>query len=140
MAGIGKYLAGSAAAAAIACGSLLIVPTDAAAQFNIEGLIRGAIEHGCCYGGGYRYRGAPSRHAKTQTGHSKDGDSDQGETSDRSKEKDATQVETGANGTHPQQQPSGPTRDASRSVESDAPVKPSSPKAYDDQPAFSPAR
>ena len=60
MHGIGKSSMWTAAGFAFVSGLLLLLPTQASAQFNIEGLIRGAIQQqGCCYGGGggnYHYR------------------------------------------------------------------------------------
>lgn len=143
MRGIGKPTTWLAAAVVFVCGPLLL-PTQASAQFNIEGLIRGALQHNCCYSPGYRHRSAPARHSQ---GRSKDDEA--GETSDRNKEKDATQVESNAGGSNAggggaagHQQPSGPAQAAARSVESDAPSKAAvgSNKSYDDQPAFSPSR
>jgi hypothetical protein len=133
MRAIGKCSAWAAFASALA----LLLPSQASAQFNIEGLIRGAIQQGCCYGnGGYNYRsgsGYSGRHAKTRQ---KDDDS----APDKSKEKDATQVESPNNGIR-RQQPSGPAQSPARSVESDAPAKPTSTaRGNDDQPAFSPSR
>jgi hypothetical protein len=144
MRGIGKPTPWLAAALVFVCGPLLL-PTQASAQFNIEGLIRGAMQHNCCYSSGYRHRSASAHHAR---GHSNDDAG--GETSDKNKEKDASQVESNAGGSNPggsnnpghQQQPSGPAQAAARSVESDAPSKAAGGgnKTYDDQPAFSPSR
>jgi hypothetical protein len=134
MRGFGKSSAWVVAVFALVSGLALLPPTQASAQFNIEGLIRGAIQQGCCYGGGgYHYRsgsGYSSRHAKSH-------DNDQDSAPDKSKEKDATQVESPNNGVSGRQQPSGAQNPAPRSVESDAPSKQSSAaRGNDDQPAF----
>ncbi len=135
MRGIGKCSAW--AAFAVLSGLALLLPTQASAQFNIEGLIRGALQQGCCYGGGgYHYRsGSSSRHVKSH-------DNDQDSAPDKSKEKDATQVESpNNNGPSGRQQPSGPAQSPSRSVESDASTRQSSSASgNNDQPAFSPSR
>ncbi|MGA7788812.1 MAG: hypothetical protein WCA56_11660, partial [Xanthobacteraceae bacterium] len=47
------------AAFLLASAAIVLLPTKAAAQFNIDGIIRGAISHG---GYGYGYR-APSHHS-----------------------------------------------------------------------------
>jgi hypothetical protein len=139
MHGIGKSSIWTAAGFAFVSGLLLLQPTQASAQFNIEGLIRGAIQQqGCCYGGGnYHYRSG-SGSSRTAKSH-KDDDS---APVDKTKEKDATQVESANNnGPSGRQQPAGPAQSPSRSVESDASTKQtSSERGNDDQPAFSPSR
>jgi hypothetical protein len=137
MHGIGKSSIWSVAGFAFVSGLLLLQPTQASAQFNIEGLIRGAIQQGCCYGnGGYHYRSG-SGSSRTVKSHK---DDDSGPV-DKSKEKDATQVESpNNNGPNGRQQPGGPAQSPSRSVESDASTRQSSSAAGNDQPAFSPSR
>jgi hypothetical protein len=139
MHGIGKSSIWTVAGFAFVSGLLLLQPTQAAAQFNIEGLIRGAIQQqGCCYGGGgYHYRSG-SGSSRTAKSH-KDDDS---APVDKTKEKDATQVESANNnGPGGRQQPAGPAQNPSRSVESDASTRQtSSSSGNDDQPAFSPSR
>jgi hypothetical protein len=140
MHGTGKSSIWTAAGFAFVSGLLLLQPTQASAQFNIEGLIRGAIQQqGCCYGGGggYRYRSGSGSN-RTAKSHK---DDDSGPV-DKSKEKDATQVESANNnGPSGRQQPGGPAQNPSRSVESDASTKQtSSAHGNDDQPAFSPSR
>ena len=49
-----KLLLGSAAIAALIAGATMVTTTEASAQVDIEGLIRGAMSHG--YYGGYSYR------------------------------------------------------------------------------------
>jgi hypothetical protein len=122
----------------------LLLPTEASAQFNIEGMIRGAIGGGCCYRGGYRHHveRSESRHAKRSKHEDDDADnSDKAKSKDK-EEKDATKEQPTATASAHQQQPAGPAHDAPHSAESDAPAKPtpSSSKSYDDQPAFSPIR
>jgi hypothetical protein len=137
MHGIGKSSIWSVAGFAFASGLLLLQPTPASAQFNIEGLIRGALQQGCCYGGGgYHYRSG-SGSSRTVKSHK---DDDSGPV-DKSKEKDATQVESpNNNGPGGRQQPGGPAQSPSRSVESDASTRQSNSAAGNDQPAFSPSR
>ena len=137
MHGIGKSSIWSVAGFAFVSGLLLLQPTQASAQFNIEGLIRGAIQQGCCYGnGGYHYRSG-SGSSRTVKSHK---DDDSGPV-DKSKEKDATQVESANNnGPGGRQQPGGPAQSPSRSVESDASTKQTSSRGNDDQPTFLPSR
>jgi hypothetical protein len=138
MHGIGKSSIWSVAGFAFASGLLLLQPTQASAQFNIEGLIRGALQQGCCYGGGgYHYRSG-SGSSRTVKSHK---DDDSGPV-DKSKEKDATQVESpNNNGPSGRPQPGGPVQSPSRSVESDASTRQSSSAGgNNDQPAFSPSR
>jgi hypothetical protein len=140
MRGFGKSSTWLVAVFALVSGLALLLPTQASAQFNIEGLIRGALQQqGCCYGnGGYHYRsgsGSSNRHVKSHQ-------NDQDSAPDKSKEKDATQVESANNnGPSGRQQPSGQAQNPARSVESDASTKQTSAaRGNDDQPAFSPSR
>jgi hypothetical protein len=138
MRGFGRSSTWAVAVFAGVSGLALLLPTQASAQFNIEGLIRGALQQqGCCYGGGgYHYRSGSgsSRHVK---GHQNDQDS---APVDKTKEKDATQVESPNNGVSGRQT-SAPAQSPARSVESDAPSKPTNTaRGNDDQPAFSPSR
>ncbi len=135
MCGISKSSVWMAAALVFLCGLLLLLPTEASAQFNIDGIIRGALQHG--YNGGYGTRS--TRHAKSHAKRDNDDDS----ASDKGKEKDATQEGSTNNSSSTHPQPPGPAaHDSARSVETDAPATRSAGanKAYDDQPAFSPAR
>ena len=131
------------AVAGLASGVLLVLPTQAAAQFNIEGLIRGAIQQqGCCYGGGYQYRGGGSGYTGRRTTTKSQNNNDDSAPVDKTKEKDATQVESPNNGVvGRQQEPSGPAPSASRSVESSSPTRQTSAASNsDDQPSFTPSR
>jgi hypothetical protein len=139
MAGLGKAWAWMAAALAFVGGMLLLVPSQASAQFNIEGLIRGAVGG---YHGGYRHSSRhSSRHeASRHSRHEKDDDS---ETSDKTKEKDATKDEAATANAGSHAQPSGgSSHDVQGAEPTSAPQKPASNSSTpsDDQPAFSPAR
>ena len=96
MHGFGKSSMWTAAGFAFVGGLVLLQPTEASAQFNIEGIIRGALQQqGCCYGGGggyYRNRSSGSgatRHVK-----SPQKDDSAPAPVDKTKERDATQVES----------------------------------------------
>jgi hypothetical protein len=135
MHGIDKSSIWTAAGFAFVCGLVLLPPTQASAQFNIDGLIRGALQQGCCYGPEYRSR-STSRHTKSHA-------NDDAVVPDKSKEKDARDVEAPSNGAPSNRQtPAGPASDASRSAAAtDSPAKPqNAPKGNDDQPAFAPSR
>ena len=142
MRGIGKSSMWTALGFAFVCGLVLLQPTEASAQFNIEGIIRGAIQQqGCCYGGGgggyYRNRGSDtSRHV---TSH-QNNDSAPAPV-DKTKEKDATQLEPPSTAVAGRQQLSGPPPTSSRPAEPEVPTRQSSaPHGNDDQPAFAPSR
>lgn len=131
MHGIGKSC-GVAAAFVFAAGAVALLPTEAAAQFGIPNLPF-FIPHP--YVGPY-HQSHPASHSRSSSRH----DEDKGETSDKNKEKDATQEQPSGNAQH-QQDGSSPAHESSRSVESDAPASPvGANKTYDDQPAFSPSR
>jgi hypothetical protein len=140
MHGFAKSSMWTAAGFAVVGGLVLLQSTEASAQFNIEGIIRGALQQqGCCYGG-YRYRGGSGNSGRHATSHNANTDA---APPDKSKEKDATQLEppnTAAVAAR-QQQLSGPAPATSRPAEPDVPNRQTSaPRASDDQPTFAPAR
>jgi hypothetical protein len=141
MHGFGKSLMWTAAGFAFVGGLVLLQPTQAAAQFNIEGIVRGALQQqGCCYGGGggyYRNRSSGSgatRHVK-----SPQKDDSAPAPVDKTKERDATQVDGPNNNASSGRQqlsgppPSPPPPDTSSRQTSATPRN-------DDQPAFAPSR
>ena len=128
----------TAAGFAFAGGLVLLQPTQASAQFNIEGIIRGAIQQqGCCYGGGGYYRNRSSGTSRHVTSH-QNNDSAPAPV-DKTKEKDATQLEPPSNNVanSGRQQLSGPPP-SSPPETSTRPT--SAAPGNDDQPAFSPSR
>ncbi len=137
MQGFGKSSIWTAAGFALVNGLVLLQPTQASAQFNIEGIIRGALQQqGCCYGGGggyYRNRSSGSgatRHVKSHQN-----DDSASAPVDKSKEKDATQVEA-PNNNVARQQPSAPPA----SQPDPSTRQTSAAHGNDDQPAFAPSR
>ena len=139
MRGIGKPSTWTALGFAFVCGLVLLQPTQSSAQFNIEGIIRGALQQqGCCYGGGY-YRGRSSGSGTTR--HVKSPQKDDSAPVDKTKEKDATQLEPPNTAVAGRQQLSGPPPAASRPAEPEVPTRQSgAAHGNDDQPAFAPSR
>jgi hypothetical protein len=134
MRGIGQSAIVLAAGLAIVGGVSILLPTQASAQFpSIDGILRGAMQHNCCYGPGYR---APSHRSSSKSHDDKDSSS-----SSPAKEKDATQDESpSANGGTRQPQTAG-SQNISRSQTSDAaPGGAGSGHGNDDQPSFAPSR
>ena len=129
MAGTGKP--SIVAAFIVAWGLVGLVPTAAMAQFPIPMIPNFNF-------GPQHYRSGSSHYS---TSHSR---AHQNEDSapDKTKEKDATQVESpNNNGPSGRPQPGGPVQSPSRSVESDASTRQSSSAGgNNDQPAFSPSR
>jgi hypothetical protein len=128
-----------------AVSAVLLVPREASAQFNIEGIIRGAMQQqGCCYGGGgYRYRGGSHYSGRHTTSHNNNASTgNDAAPPDKSKEKDATQLEAPNNAAAAgRQQLSGPAPATSRPAEPVVPTQQTSaPRVSDDQPTFTPAR
>ena len=141
MHGFGKSSMRTAAGFAFVGGLVLLQPTEASAQFNIEGIIRGALQQqGCCYGGGggyYRNRSSGSgatRHVK-----SPQKDDSASAPVDKTKERDATQVETPNNNvaSSGRQQLSAP---APSSQPDTSTRQTSAAHGNDDQPVFAPSR
>ncbi|MGH6670823.1 MAG: hypothetical protein ACRECV_02470 [Xanthobacteraceae bacterium] len=71
MHGIGKALLASAATIVLISGAVVLSTGEASAQFNVEGLIRGAIAHGY-YGGGGRSPRHRRYHETKRDRHSKE--------------------------------------------------------------------
>jgi hypothetical protein len=115
---------------------VLLQPTQASAQFNIDGIIRGALQQqGCCYGGGGYYRGRSSGSGTTR--HVKSPQKDDSAPVDKTKEKDATQVEAPNNNVASgRQQSSAPAP----SQPDNSTRQTSAAHGNDDQPAFAPSR
>jgi hypothetical protein len=127
-----------------AVSGVLLLPREASAQFNIEGIVRGALQQqGCCYGGGgYRYRGGSGYSGHRATSHNNNANAGNDATPpDKSKEKDATQLEAPNTAVAGRQQLSGPAPATSRPADPDVPTQQTSaPRVNDDQPSFTPAR
>jgi hypothetical protein len=138
MHGFGNSSMWTAAGFAFVGGLVLLQPTQASAQFNIEGIIRGALQQqGCCYGGGGYYRNRSSGSGATRHVKSPQKDDSAPAAVDKSKERDATQVESPNNNA-----PSG-----QQQLSAPAPSQPdtstrqtSAAHGNDDQPAFAPSR
>jgi len=145
MQGFGKSSMWTAAGFALVGGLVLLQPTQASAQFNIEGIIRGALQQGCCYGGGGYGGGGGGTYQRRSSGsgstrHAKSPQKDDSASApvDKSKEKDATQIEA-PNSNVARQQLSGPP--PSPPPQPEASARPSSAgHSNDDQPAFAPSR
>lgn len=119
MQGFGRILLSSAAAVVLVSGATVLSTTNASAQFNIEGIIRGAMAHGY-YGGGrsYHHHGSSgrvheTRHERHRSREAKEERSKEDHPSDQAKqgsqggtktievETKATQVETKGPATAP---------------------------------------
>lgn len=140
MRGFSKSSIWMAAGIAFASGLVLLQPTEASAQFNIEGIIRGALQQqGCCYGGGY-YRNRSSGSGTTRHVKSPQKDDSASDPVDKTKERDATQLEPPSNNVASGRQqlsapaPSPPSQPDTSTRQSNA------PRGNDDQPAFAPSR
>jgi|SRR5579864_1087687 len=136
MRGIGKSSMWTAAGFAFVSGVVLLQPTQASAQFNIEGIIRGALQQqGCCYGGGGYYRSRSSGSGATR--HVKSHQNDDSAPVDKTKEKDATQLDVPNNSVASERQQSSapaPSQPDSSTRQTSA------AHGSDDQPAFAPSR
>lgn len=131
---LSKVLLGSAAAVALASGAVMLSTTEASAQFDIGGMIRGAMEHGY-YGGGYRRRGRV--HETRRERHSKEAkeeDKDKQDKADKHEDKQVDQAAGGNSGNSNRAEDKGPPS-------SPPPANSGTPKQpVADIPAFSPSR
>jgi len=130
---IGKSLFGIAAAFLFVSAILILVPSEASAQFNIEGIIRGAVGHR--HGGGYRSSGHSRGHESSRPNSSdKDKDASDQDSSDSKGSTDSK----GSRG-------SASAHDTSQSKASDTPPAKGGPstgpsKPSGDEPGFAPSR
>jgi hypothetical protein len=137
MGGIGKRPGRLGVALLFASGILALLPAQASAQFIPQIPFIPFPGQRPYIGPSYH----PSAPAHARTPAKRD---DQGETSDRTKEKDATQGDTPAKTST--QQDSGQPNEGSRAASAMPPNNPppnnppAPTKSYDDQPSFSPAR
>jgi hypothetical protein len=140
MLGFGKSSIWTAAGFAFVGGLVLLQPTKASAQFNIEGIIRGALQQqGCCYGGSGYYRNRSSGSGTTRHVKSHENDDSAPAPVDKTKERDATQVDGPNNNVASgRQQLSGPPPPPPPPP--DTSKQTSAARGNDDQPAFSPSR
>ncbi len=140
MQGFGKSSMWTAVGFAFVGGLVLLQPTKASAQFNIEGIIRGALQQqGCCYGGGGYYRNRSSGSGTTRHVKSPQKDDSAPAPVDKTKERDATQVDgPNINAASGRQQLSGPPPPPP--PQPDTSKQTSAARGNDDQPAFSPSR
>jgi hypothetical protein len=128
-----KVLLGSAAAVALASSAMMLSTTEASAQFDIGGIIRGAMTHGY-YGGGYRRRGRV--HETRRDRHSKEAkeeDKDKQEKADKHEDKQVDQASAGNSGNSTRAEDKGPPPSAP--ADNSTPQQPTATI-----PAFSPSR
>jgi hypothetical protein len=144
---VAKSSIAACAAFVFASGFVVLFPTQASAQLNIDGLIRGAIG-----GGGYGYRG-PSHHSSSSShSSSHHDDSDDDSAADIKNGKGIKSTNGGDNGNSGS---SGSGSGTPQSASTDSPPKggPSGgssgpgggsssapPKSSGDEPSFSPSR
>jgi hypothetical protein len=138
MHGFGNSSIWTAAGFAFVGSLVLLQPTEASAQFNVEGIIRGALQQqGCCYGGGGYYRNRSSGSGATRHVKSPQKDDSAPAPVDKTKERDATQVESpNNNAPSGRQQSSAPAP----SPPDTSTRQTSAAHGNDDQPAFAPSR
>ncbi len=140
---VSKSWLGTALAFIVASVLMMLAPATASAQFNIEGIIRGALGHG-----GYRHhaRGGEGRHRERRhaSRHERQHDEDSA-SSDKGKDKDALEEnatsQKGGDGKPDakvsRETPAAPSHDASQASDAVS-AKPN--KTSDDAPSFAPSR
>ncbi|MGD0024330.1 MAG: hypothetical protein ABSC37_06835 [Xanthobacteraceae bacterium] len=131
MRGIGNSLLGTASVIVLLSGTLMLVPNEASAQFNIEGLIGGAMGHGF-YGG--------SRHRATRHGRVHESSKRARERED-AKDEDSSDHDAKADSKPERRQLSAPSKDDSQASAPAATAgKPRPDNAQNDEPSFAPSR
>jgi uncharacterized sporulation protein YeaH/YhbH (DUF444 family) len=133
-----KVLLGSAAAVALVSGPTVLTTSEASAQINIEGLIRGAMSHG--YYGGYSRHHRGRVHETKHERRSKDQDADDDDDS-KGKNKKEQSADTGdksdGKGTQTQTDASAKKLEPETAASNTPPPPPPKPS---DTPVFSPSR
>lgn len=92
MYGYWKFVLRMGTTVALLAGTATLMTTQASAQFNIEGIVRGAISQGCC-GGGYSRRHYGGVH-KSRHGHRSKSDEADDEDSSKGKDDKASDTKT----------------------------------------------
>lgn len=124
-----KVLLGSAAAVALISGVMTLSTTQASAQIDIEGMIRGAMAHG--YHGGH-YRGRHGRVHETRRGrHSKEHEA---KDDDSGKDKHPGDNGDQVNNKPDRRQFSSHPKDTPQSEASNPPPAPAAPQSPQQQP------
>jgi hypothetical protein len=131
---LNQVLLGSAAVVALVSGAMMLSTTKASAQFDIGGIIRGAVAHGYYGGGSYRRRGRV--HETRRDRHSKEAkeeDKDKQEKADKHEDKQVDQASAGNSGNSNRAEDKGPP--PSPPANNSTPQQPATTI-----PAFSPSR
>ena len=139
MYGYWKFVLRMGTTVALLAGTATLMTTQASAQFNIEGIVRGAISQGCC-GGGYSRRHYGGVH-KLRHGHRSK--SDEADDEDSSKGKDDKASDTKTDTKADVKPASAVSRVNSRPDQGQPQTAASSPptsKPNTDIPAFTPSR
>jgi len=139
MYGYWKFVLRMGTTVALLAGTATLMTTQASAQFNIEGIVRGAISQGCC-GGGYSRRHYGGVHESRHGHRSK---SDEADDEDSSKGKDDKASDTKTDTKADVKPASAVSRVDSRPDQGQPQTAASSPptsKPNTDIPAFTPSR
>jgi hypothetical protein len=137
MYGYWKFVLRTGTAVALLAGTATLMTTPASAQFNIEGIVRGAISQGCC---GYSRRHYGGVHESRHSHRSK---SDEADDDDSSKGKDDKAGDTKTDTKADVKPASAVSRVDSRPDQGQPQTAASSPptsKPNTDIPAFTPSR
>jgi hypothetical protein len=137
MYGYWKFVLRTGTAVALLAGTATLMTTPASAQFNIEGIVRGAISEGCC---GYSRRHYGGVHESRHSHRSK---SDEADDDDSSKGKDDKASDTKTDTKADVKPASAVSRVDSRPDQGQPQTAASSPptsKPNTDIPAFTPSR
>jgi hypothetical protein len=136
MYGYWKLVLRTGTAVALLAGTATLMTTQASAQFNIEGIVRGAISQGCCYSRRHYGGGHESRHGHRSK-------SDEADDDDSSKGKDDKASDTKTDSKADVKPASAVSRVDSRPDQGQPQTAASSPptsKPNTDIPAFTPSR
>ena len=128
----------AATAVALAWSAAMFTTSQASAQFGLEGIIRGAMSHGCCGGGGYSRHHRGRVHELRHHRGSKDEDADDDGSKGKDKDTKAADNRTDMKPASAVKVDLAPKQDQPQTTVSSAPTWPA--KANTDMPAFTPSR
>lgn len=133
-----KVVLKAATAVALIWSAATLTTTEASAQFGFEGLIRGAMGHGCCAGGGYsRHHRGRVHEARHHRG-SKDDDADDDDSKGKDKDTKSADNKTDMKPASAVKVDAAPKQDQPQTAASSPPAPASKPNT--DIPAFTPSR
>jgi hypothetical protein len=133
-----KVMLKAATAAVLVWSAAMLTTNEASAQFGFEGIIRGALSHGCCGGGGFSRHHRGRVHEVRHHRGSKDEDADDDDAKGKNDAAKSADNKADLKPASVVKFDSAPKQDQPETTASSTPTSPA--KANIDMPVFSPSR